>query len=481
MNYKIFSAVLLFLFSKPLFGQENLSFSNDRFSGINSAVLSPIQPFLNPNPWDINLISEDLFLQNDYVYISDRSFLSLAGSKIQSASRRKNRTGENTSGVLDFYNRNVGNYHFSSDILGPSLSLKIKIKNQPISVGLFSRLRTQTSSVGIDNYLRFGNQGLLEPKFYSLKPLEINFMNYGELGLNLATTIFPYSSYQWIVGANFKYEAGFDALQVRSNSPIELRRTNELIDGVDTKTITASNYNIEANFASNYNFDTKKYEFKQKGKGYGLDLGISVIDQDEDSEDYNFKAAFNILDVGTINFEGEKHLFQGNTLTIVNNPNFKNTKFDSPKQYFQLLSQEIYGDKNKSFQGSNFSMGLPTSLHLNASKNIAPNQYLSADWIQRTPVFQNSLRRSNIFSTSYSVQKRMIGYGASMSLYEYRSLQVGGYIRIGPLILGSSNVFPLIFNQKKLHSGDFYVALKIYPFWDSEMKRHRRADCHCNN
>ncbi|MBF8455711.1 hypothetical protein IV494_00830 [Kaistella sp. G5-32] len=474
--------IIIFAISLPviLFGQENLPFTNDQYSGINAALVSPTQTFLNPNPWDINLFAEDVFLQNDYVYISQQSFLGLRNTPTRSRNKIKNINGENTASVVDFFNKDFGNYHFSSDILGPSFSKKIQIKDKYFTVGLFSRLRTQTSAINVDNYLKFGNQGIVEPEFYSLKPLQINFMNWGEIGLNVATEIFPYSDYQWIVGANVKYEIGFDALQVNSNSPIELHRTSEITNGVDTKTIYASNYDIEVNLATNYNFDKKRYEYKQKGKGFGLDFGIAVVDPIENSDDYNFKASLNILDLGKVNYDGEKHLFAGNSIKVVNNTNLDNTKFKSPDQYFQLLSKEVYGNENASFRGNDFQMGLPTSIHLNASKNVGEHQYVNADWIQRIPVFENSLKRSNVFSASYSVHKPVLGYGASMYLYEYRSLQFGGYLRFGPLILGSSNVLPLLFNQKKLHSGDFYIALKIYPFWDNEMKRHRRANCNCD-
>ena len=460
--------------------QENLTFSNDQYSGISSAPVSPTQTFLNPNPWDINFISEDVFLQNDYVYVSDMSFLAFGNTEAKSASNRKNIHGYNTSHVLDYYNGDFGTYHFSSDIMGPSFSVKAKIKDQNFQFGVFSRLRTQTSAVSVDNYLKFGNQAVIEPKEYLLKPLSLKLMNWGEIGFNVATDIFPYSKQQWIIGANFKYEIGFDALQIKSLDPITLRRYNLMTDGVEKKTIDASNYNIEANLATNYNFDSDKYEFKQKGKGFGLDLEIAFVDRDLDAEDYNLKGSFAILDIGTINFEGEKHLFKGQSLKVVNNPNLANTKFDSPQKYFQLLSDEIYGDKNASFRGNDFSMGLPTSLHFNLSKNLQESHYVGLDWIQRIPVFENSLRRSNIVNLSYTIQKPVIGYGASVSLYEYQTLQFGGYLRIGPVILGSQNVLPLIFNQKKLNSGDFYIAVKLYPFWDNEMKRHRRSNCNCN-
>ncbi|MEC5158186.1 hypothetical protein [Chryseobacterium sp. MP_3.2] len=471
----------LFLSSFVLIdAQENLAFSNDQFSGINSAILTPTQPFLNPNPWDINLFSADVFLQNDYAYISNQSFLGLRNEEIISRDLKNGITGENTAGVLDFYNDDFGSYHISSDVLGPSFSLKSKIRKKVFQLGIFTRFRTQTFALKVDNYLKFGNQSLSEPNNYTLQPLKINLMNWGEIGMNIATEIFENSSQKWIVGANFKYEMGYDAFMVNSKDAFQINRTNEEVAGVPTKTIDASGFNIETSFATNYNFETEKYEFKKIGQGFGLDVGLSMIDKEEDSDDYNLKAGFSILDIGQVNFQGQRHLLQGNNLRVVNNPNLDNTKFASPQQYLELLSTEVYGDSKASFQGNDFSTGLPTSVHFNLSKNIRPNHYVNFDWIQRAPVFRNSLKRSNITNVSYTVQRPVIGYGASASLYEYQKLQFGGYFKIGPLILGSSNVLPLLFKQKKLHSGDFFIALKIYPFWDNEMKRHRRANCNCD-
>lgn len=478
---KLFLIIVCFFVPKFIFSQENLLFMNDLYGGINTAVVSPTQPYLNPNTLDVNLFSEDIFFNTDYAYISQQSYLGLiTGGKIQSRNIKKNITGENTPSVLDYYNTELGNYHFSSDIFGPSFNFKTTIKEQTFSIGLLTRLRTQSSAIDFDNYLRFWNQDILEPESYLLQPLEINVMNWGELGLNFSTRIFNNSDYRWIIGANFKYEIGFDAVNVKSLSEMELNRVNEDIDGVDTKTITASNYNIKANFATSYNFNTDKYEPKQRGKGFGLDFGISMVDQMEDSDDYNFKWSANILDLGRIKFNGQTHLFNGNPVKVVNNPTLDEAEFESPEQYFQLLSQEAYGNPNSSLTGSDFEVGLPTSLHFNFSKNVGENRYINVNIIQRTPVFENSLKRTNVFQASYSVQKRVIGYGASMSLYEYKSLQMGGYFRIGPLILGSTNVLPFVFKQSKLHSGDFYIAIKIYPFWDSDFKKHRRANCYCD-
>ena len=188
----------------------------------------------------------------------------------------------------------------------------------------------------------------------------------------------------------------------------------------------------------------------------------------------------NILDLGFVNFEGENHRFVGQSIQLTDNPAFDNKKFETPQEILQTLSNEVYGNSTESFRGTDFKIGLPTSIHLNFSRNVGENKFVNANLIQRIPVFENSLKRSNIFNISYSVQKPVIGYGISTSLYEYQNIQFGGYFRIGPLILGSENAFPLIFKHKKLHGSDFYIALKLYPFWDNEMKRHRRKKCNCD-
>lgn len=339
----IFQSVLL---CAPLivFSQENLVFSNDRFSGINSAVISPTQPFLNSNPWDINLLSADVFLQNDCVYISDQSLINLNNTKLRSKNITLGVTGLNTSRVVDFYNDDFGNYHFSSDIMGPSFSFKTKIKEKDFQLGLFTRLRTQSSAIKIDNYLKFGNQNLQEPGIYELKPFNVTMMNWGEVGLNLSTQIWEYASQKWIVGGNLKYESGYDAIRINNLNPIQLKRT--VVDGgnVDIKTITATNFNIEANYATAYNFDSEKYEYKKNGQGIGLDIEITMLDEIENSEDYNFKASFSVIDFGKINFQGGSHLFKGDNFRVFNNPDLDNSNFENPSQYLSFLSEEIYGD-----------------------------------------------------------------------------------------------------------------------------------------
>ena len=472
------------LCSMLCFGQNILSFSNDQYSGINGSIFSPTTPYFNPNKWDINIISEDILLTNDYVYVSDQNVLGLLKGETKSANIKAGIRGDTHSNIIDFTTKNFVSYHLENDIMGPSVSFKKKINDQSFRLGIFTRLRTQGSVKELNNYFRFSNQKEIEPKEYYFDPTKTNAMNWAELGLNLSTNLFTTSSSELIVGANIKYLLGLDGAYIKSKNAIKLEAEPTLTSTIDNPDadIYASNYDIEAGYSTNYDFDRDKYVVRNRGNGIGVDLGISYVKRRANDELYDFKFSANLLDVGLVKFRGDNHHFYNPSqkVQIKNNPNLDDIEFENIDQYLQILSKEVYGDETQSKTGNNFSIGLPTSLHLNLSKKIIENHYLNFNWMQRIPVFENSLKRTNILQTSYTIQKDGFGIGPSLSIYDYENVTFGGYIRIGPLILGSDNAIPIVFKQKRLTSANFYFGLKFYPFWDNEAKRRSREEYFCD-
>ena len=466
---------MLLLIPMLISAQDAVIFSNDKYSGINGVGFSPTQPFFNPNSWDVNIVAANVFVQNNYTYVTNQSIFGLPGATIKSVSLRDKVLGIETKGtdLQDYYSNDTGGYHFSSDILGPSVSFAAGIGQKKYVFGLFTRLRIQGSALRIGNYSKFNTTNIESVNVYNFNPFKTNFMNWGEIGLNVATEIFEKKNSRLVLGGNLKYEIGYDAMNLNSRSTANILRT------VDSNFATEgeiANYNIVASYATGYDSENKKYRLRPTGKGFGADIGLAFLKWNYRMEDYDYKMSFNILDIGYINFDGQNHLFKGRPVNI---NSFSGRSIGSPEELMHILSEEVYGDADASFIGTSFSIGLPTSLHYNISKRIRDNHYLNFDMVQRTPVFKNSLRRANIANVSYSVQKKMLGYGVSTSLYEYRDLQLGTYLRLGPLVIGSENFLPLFFKQKKLHSADFYFALKLYPFGEKNPDRVRRSNCKC--
>jgi len=474
--------ILLLACPVELQAQQPYIFSNDPFSGISAVGISPTQPFLNPNYWDVHLFSEDIFLQNRYAYVSKSSIFSLLAGKVESADIGNNITGENTAGIFDYFNHQRTGYHFSSELMGPSTAIRFSIgeSEKEFLVGVFSKLRTQSQIIETDNYLQFTNQELDEPALYDLAEFEFDFVNWTELGLNLATEILPFSDYHWTLGVNLKYLMGNDAVYVQ-NKDHALMRREFVINPNDSmlldKNLFVSNFDVEVAYATGFDFENNQYRYKSNGSGFGLDAGIAFVNYGGIEDGYDFKAAFNILDVGYIKFNGFVHRFIGENLQYTNNPVFDETEFQDAEQYAQLISNEIYGNPNQSLISNQFKIGLPTSLHFNISKNIAENQYLSMDLIQRLPLFEHSLRRNNLLNLSYLYSKHQFAIGGSFSVYDYREIQFGGFLRYGPFVIGSENVLPFLIPQKRFHAMDFYIGFKIYPYQNRDMERRSRCKC----
>lgn len=93
--------------------QDPYIFSNDLYSGISGVGISPTQGFLNPNAWDFHLISENVFIQNKYGYISKSSLLGLSKGEIKEADITHGTSPANSKKLWNYYNYDQTGYHFS--------------------------------------------------------------------------------------------------------------------------------------------------------------------------------------------------------------------------------------------------------------------------------------------------------------------------------------------------------------------------------
>jgi hypothetical protein len=62
------------------FSQINIGVKNDVFIYTNALVSNPSAFLQNSNPWEVNLVSADVFVNNNYSFISQQSLLGLSGA-----------------------------------------------------------------------------------------------------------------------------------------------------------------------------------------------------------------------------------------------------------------------------------------------------------------------------------------------------------------------------------------------------------------
>ena len=68
------------LFAQFFFSQVNIGVKNDVFIYTNALVSNPSAFLQNSNPWEVNLVSVDAFVHNNYGFISKQSLLGVSGA-----------------------------------------------------------------------------------------------------------------------------------------------------------------------------------------------------------------------------------------------------------------------------------------------------------------------------------------------------------------------------------------------------------------
>ncbi len=111
--YLLFTVVFMkrlqfvFLFCVQLFfSQINIGVKNDGFVFTNAVVNNPSAFLQNSNPWEVNLVSADVFVNNNYSFISQQSLLGLSGADnlVVNSGSNQSDLPKNTIGFSDYKN-----------------------------------------------------------------------------------------------------------------------------------------------------------------------------------------------------------------------------------------------------------------------------------------------------------------------------------------------------------------------------------------
>lgn len=464
--------LIFLLFSSYAFSQSTIGVNHDGYVYTNAVTTNPSSFLQSTNPWEVNLISTDVYVHNNYSFISQQSLIGLS---------KADNLVLGTSGTTDFPKNTIGfndyskfDGHFQAQVLGPAFATRFKIKDQDWAAGYYSKIRSFGNAFGLDEQYKHANFEFINPYIKEFKPFSSSFATIQEHNFFVSKSFFQTPSAELNVGVNVKFAKVWDALIVKEN--------NNFFIAFDklTNTLTLNNYDAEALVATSYDFDKKQYQPKNNGSSFGGDLGLTYIDYGNyDKEDgaYLQKLAFSVTDIGFIKVNGEKHIFQGNAFALNRLTSFKNV--NNISDFFSELSTYVYNNPKASLEATSFNVALPTALHLSYSGHLHKNRYLTVGLDQRIPLSKYAFKAPNLLYVNYARTSNAFTLSAQFSLFEYKYPQLGAYLRWGPIFVGSDHILPVFFQQKQFNSYDVYFGIKIYPFWDNAESRRARRDCNC--
>ena len=456
----ILNIVVLLFCSVNIFAQDFIGLRTDNYSGSNGMLLNPAMPIGGKLPWDINAVAFGINEDNNYLKISDPlvKYVTTSDSIIN----------------VDFYNPNKLYGHGNVLLQLPSGFVKF----DDYAVGAFftartagyvlSKKDTQAVSRVIDVPI---DSNLYLPEFNAAALI------WGEVGINGEMTLESNSLFAIHIGVNLKYLAGFEAVGFRNNSEF-----NYIKDTVNTYTpYFDADFDYTRNLGSNLLYDPDNYALN--GSGFGMDIGgYFVVHKKSKFKysrklDYTWKFGAALVDLGAIKFKsnsGSYHLLQEEPLIVAN---IVLDSIGDIDEFNRTGSRTIYDNSDASKDASAFTMYLPAALVLTVDKPLPHNFYVQAMIVRRLPNFEtNLIARSNIFALTPRYEGRKLGVYLPMSLYEDKEFRMGAAARFMFLTVGSDNLRTW-FNEEDYASIDFYVGIKLNPFWLVPDTKKRFLEC----
>ena len=223
------------------------------------------------------------------------------------------------------------------------------------------------------------------------------------------------------------------------------------------------------------------------GAGMGLDLGfvyeyrpraaqdfssLSPCDWEE-KQQYDWKIGASLTDLGLIWYDGSVYALNQQQNATVNWQNQSNPGFE---QRVGFLANSYFVQNGSSPDPSGFVSYTPAALNVQFDKRLAAYQHwhLGAYWTQDVKAVNASgIHRASYFSVVPRKQTERWEYGFPLSLTQgYSELQLGAYLRIGPLTLGSDNLVGYRNWQagKGMSGANFYFGVRskigdCSPWW----------------
>ncbi len=464
------------MFSCYLKSQDFIGFNQSNYAGVTGVYQQPASIVDGRMKFDMNLLGLNVMAYNNYIGI-DRSALK----------RTKDANGNTTFDAFNDPNF-ANNYltektnssdkgiYFSNRITGPSFMVNLNRKN---AIALTTGVRNYINIDGISPEL--AKLAYNEFKYPSLwvqnlqnKNLSIQEMSWAEYGLTFAHVFKDDNEHYFKAGATVKLLQGIQSAYVF---------VSDLNYNFQTKD-TLSIFNSDVNYGHSDNLKlneipigktgtgTNIFDYSQSYPGIGFDFGVVYewrpdykkykYDMDgqkdlwrKDKNKYKLKIGLSVTDIGSIKFKkgGIANDFQANV-------SLWNLKPISPKTIgeFDDTLASRYGTNGE----SSYRMNLPTAISVQIDYQIWKDFYVNLTPFLAFQYKKNDTKVHDISSIAITPRwdHKWFGVFVPVQYNFFDGFRLGAAVRLGPLVVGTSNLSPII-GQKTIYGADVYTMIKI--------------------
>jgi len=472
LRTKLSIALLLALFSfNEILSQTFLGYNTSNYSGIHGVIYNPASIADSRHKFDINLGGFSVGAYNNYIGM-DGTIFSQEWKKLRQDKFSSNTSAFSTvdeTSLIERDNNKLKSIYANVDLHLPSFFITINEKN---AIGFNWRVRTIANVDGLEPELAKLIYNELEyPSLWvqklENKSLSVQAMTWAEYNLTYAHVFIDENENFLKAGGSLKFLQGLGAAYMFIDN-LRYEFTND-----DTLSLFSSD--VRYGHSNNFELDANNIDYKLVSKlGIGLDLGVVYerrtnykdykYDMDgetdlwrRDQNKYKYKLGLAITDIGGIKFDkGElSNDFHADvSLWDINNLDFKTVREfdDTLRNRFVSLN-----DDERTFR-----MALPTAFSLQFDYNIWKNFYVNSTAFLALQFKKdlNKVHEQTTISITPRWDTKYLGVFVPVSYNQMGNTQVGLGLRLGELIIGTSNITPLV-SKADIFGADFYAALKF--------------------
>lgn len=467
----------LFLFTGYLSqSQDYAGFNQSNYAGVSGIHIQPASIVDGRMKFDMNLIGFNVAAYNNYIGIKRDAF------------KREKVDGQTTfpafedkefadKYLVEKSNGKDKSIYFSNRIQGPSFLVNINRKN---AIAISSNVRTYVNIDGVSPDLaKLAYEEFKYPTLWvtnlTNKNLSIQEMTWAEYGLTYAHVFKDDNEHYFKGGATVKLLQGIQSAYM-------FVKDLEYNFKTDT-TLSIFQSDVSYGHSDNLNFSdikiggsgtgTKVFDYSQSYPGVGFDFGAVYewrpsylkykYDMDgekdlwrKDKNKYKLKVGLSVTDIGSIKFK--KGSTSGDFRADVGFWNLKPIDPGTVGEFDDTLKGRFV-NTNKS---STYKMNLPTAISLQIDYLIWKDIYVNLTPFIAFQFKNNDTKVHDISSITLTPRWDHKWFGVFVPVqYSFlNGFRTGAAVRLGPLVVGTSNISPLI-SKKEVYGADVYAMLKV--------------------
>jgi hypothetical protein len=462
----IILAAALLVLRQPL-AQEQYGAAFSNYTPTTSVFLNP-SSMLDAKTWlDIHIAGAGSYAMNNFVSLENNNL-----------SRVVRTRGESVSKDDVVYHQNKNKYHAYNRTFAGILSGVWSQGDH--AAGLFFNARSFSAVRGVPDYAaRFIEYGVPDYTVqhdigYDMQNVYASSLNFGEIQLSYAYTFLKKRRDMFMGGVSLK--------KLFSIAGAAANVYNVDFEVEDDTLLHVYDFQTDAMY-------TPEAKLYAKG-GFAVDLGFTWQKMLADASGYyphsarrgcryipyKWKLAASVLDIGSVKFDEEERQFAGYDFQDYEWYGYADTEVDEDDAIYLFAGPESSIDEGR--VKKTHKIHLPICISVQGDYNLwASRLYANAAIVHGLPISRSKfgVRRAHSLMAGLRYESRFFDVSLPLSLYEYRSPQLGLSVRLWLLTIGTDKLFSWV-GDTDLYGGDFYAHLKVPIFYNPKCRAGSRTD-----